>query len=57
MSLLIHIIVTYIKENITKLQKLYSRLYNLCTVDLSPVRTIFIERPELYSEVATGGVL
>ena len=61
MSLLLHIIVTYIKENIiTKLQKLYSaprnsRLGNksptlfvkkpLCTGDLSLARKIFIERP------------
>ena len=62
MSLLLHIIVTYIKENIiTKLQKLYSPPRNsqagnkspalfvkkpLCTGDLSPTRKIFIERPD-----------
>ena len=61
MSLLLHIIVTYIKENIiTKLQKLYSLPRNpragnkspalfvkkpLCTGDLSPSCKIFIERP------------
>ena len=61
MSLLLHIIVTYIMENIiTKLQKLYSpprypRVGNkshalfvkkpLCTGDLLPARKIFIERP------------
>ena len=61
MSLHLHIIVTYIKENIiTKLQKLYSLPRNpragnkspalfvkkpLCTSDLSPARKIFIERP------------
>ena len=62
MSLLLHIIVIYIKENIiTKLQKLYSPPRNprtgstspallvkklLCTGDLLPARKIFIERPE-----------
>ena len=61
MSLLLHIIVTYIKENIiAKLQKLYSPPRNpragnkspalfvkkpLCTGDLSPARKKFIERP------------
>ena len=61
MSLVLHIIVTYIKENmITKLQKLYSPPRNpragnkspmlfvknpLCTVDLSPLCKIFIEKP------------
>ena len=61
MSLLLHIIVTYIKENIiTKLQKLYSPPRNaravnkssalfvkslLCTDDLSPACKILIERP------------
>ena len=60
MSLLLHIIMTYIKENITKLQKLYSLPRNpragkkspvlfvkkpLCIGDLSPVQKIFIERP------------
>ena len=61
MSLLLHSIVTYIKENvITKLQKLYSpprnpRVTNkssalvvknpLCTGNLSPAHKIFIERP------------
>ena len=61
MSLLLHTIVTYIKENIiTKLQKLYSLPRNLragnkspalflkkylCTGDLSPAWKIFIERP------------
>ena len=63
MSLLLHIIVTYIKENIiTKLQNLCSLPRNpragnkslallvkkpLCTGDLSPVRKIFIERPDV----------
>ena len=63
MSLLLHIIVTYIKENIiTKLQKLYSLPRNLragnklpmlfvkkplCTGNSSPACTIFIERPAL----------
>ena len=62
MSLLLHVIVTYSKENIiTKLQKLYSPPRNhragnkspalsvkkpLCTGDLSPACKIFIERPE-----------
>ena len=62
MSLLLQIIVTYIKKNIiTKLQKLYSqprksRAGNkspalfvkipLCASDLSPASKIFIERPE-----------
>ena len=62
MSLLLHIIVSYIKENtITKLQKLYSQPRNhsagnksptlfvkkpLCKGDLLPVHEIFIERPE-----------
>ena len=62
MSLLVHIIVTYIEENIIiKLQKLYSPPRNpgadnkspvlyvkkpLCTGNLSPARKIFIERPE-----------
>ena len=61
MSLLLHIIVTYIKENIiTKLQKLYSPPRNpmvgnksavvfvkkpLCTGNLSPACKILIERP------------
>ena len=61
MSLLLHSIVTYIKENIiTKLQKLYSPPRNpravnkspalfvknpLCTGDLSPACEIFIEMP------------
>ena len=61
MSLLLHIIVTYIKENIiAKLQKLYSPPRNpragnkspalfvkkpLYTGDLSPARKKFIERP------------
>ena len=59
MSLLLHIIVTYIKENI--ITKLYSPPRNpkagnkspalfvkkpLCTGDLSPALKIFIERPE-----------
>ena len=63
MSLPLHIIVNYIKENIiTKLQKLYrppgklkacnkspARLLKkpFCTGDLSPARKIFIERPAL----------
>ena len=62
MSLLLRIIVTYIKENIfTKLQKLYNPPRNpragnksptlfvkkpLCTGDLSPAHKIFIERPD-----------
>ena len=62
MSLILHIIVTYIKENIiTKLQKLYSPPRNpragnksvvvfvkkpLCTGDLLPACKILIERPE-----------
>ena len=61
MSLILHIIVTYIKENIiTKLQKLHSPPRNpragnkspplfvkkpLCTGDLSPARKILIESP------------
>ena len=61
MSLLLHIIVTYIKENIiTKIKKLYSLPRNprvgntspalfvkkpLCTGDLSSVCKIIIERP------------
>ena len=64
MSLLLQIIVIYIKENIiTKLQKLYSRPRNSrvgnkspelfvknprCTGDLSLARKIFIERPDIY---------
>ena len=64
MSLLLQIIVIYIKENIiTKFQKLYSppkksRAGNKspalfvkkphCMGDLSPARKIFIERPEVY---------
>ena len=60
---LLHIIVTYIKENIiAKLQKLYSPPRKLkvgnkypalflkkphCTGDLSPVCKIFIEKPKL----------
>ena len=64
MSLLLHIIVTYIEENIiTKLQKLYSPSRNpragkkspalfvkksLCKGDLLPVLKIFIERPAIY---------
>ena len=63
MSLLLQIIVTYIKENIiTKLRKLYSPPRNsragnkspmlfvkkpLCTGDLSSTQKIFIERPAL----------
>ena len=63
MSLLLHIIVTYVKENIiTKLQKLYSLPRNpradnnlpmlfvkkpLCMGNLLPVCKIFIERPEV----------
>ena len=63
MSLLLHIIVTYIKENIiTKLQKLYSPPRNprvgnkspalfvkkpLCTGNLLLQYKIFIERPEV----------
>ena len=58
-SLLLHITMTYIKENITKLQKLYSPLRSprvgnklpalfekksLCTGDLLPTHKIFIER-------------
>ena len=61
MLLLLHIIVTYIKENIiTKLQNLYSPSRNpradkkfqmlfvktLCTGYLSPTRKIFIKRPD-----------
>ena len=55
MSLLLHIIMTYIKENIiTKLQKLYSPPRNpragnkspTLFVKKSPACTIFIERPE-----------
>ena len=62
MSLLLEIIVIYIKQNITtKLQKLYSPPRNSkvgnkspmlfvkklsCTGNLLPVRKIFIERPE-----------
>ena len=61
MSLILHIIVTYIKEKIfTKLQKLHSPPRNpragnkspalfakkpLCTGDLSPARKILIESP------------
>ena len=61
MSLLLHMIMTYIKENIiTKLRKLYSppritRAGNkssvlfvkkpLCTSNLSPTRKILIKRP------------
>ena len=61
MSVLLHIIMTYIKENIiTKLQKLYSPPENprtgnksptlfvkipLCTGDLLPACKLFIERP------------
>ena len=64
MSLLLHIIVTYIKEKIIiKLQILYSLTRNtrvgnkspmlsvkkpLCMGDLSPAHKIFIERPELF---------
>ena len=64
MSLLLQIIVIYIKENIiTKFQKLYSppkksRVGNKwpmlfvkklrCMGNLSPTRKIFIERPEVY---------
>ena len=60
MSLLLHVIVTYIKENrISKLQKLYSSLRNsragnklpalfvkkpLSMADLLPMRKIFIEK-------------
>ena len=63
MSLLLQIIMTYIKENIiTKLQKLNSLPRNpsaghkllmlfvkkpLCTGDLSAAHKIFIERPEV----------
>ena len=61
MSLLLHITVTYIEKNITKLQKLYSPPRNprtgntspallvkkpLCTGDLLCACKIFIERPE-----------
>ena len=62
MSVLLHIIVAYIKENIIKkLQKLYSVLRTprasnkspvlflkkpICTGDLSSTHEIFIERPE-----------
>ena len=64
MSLLLHIIVTYIKENI--ITKLYSPPRNpkagnkspalfvkktLCTGDLSHAHKIFIERPEEASQV------
>ena len=52
MSLLLHVIVTYIKENIiTKLQKytacpaLFVKNL-LCMGDLSPACKIFVERPE-----------
>ena len=64
MLLLLHIFVTYIKENIiTRLQKLYSPPRNsrvgnklpvlfvkkpLCTGDLSPMHKIFIERSVPY---------
>ena len=64
MSLLLHIIMTYIEENImTKSQKLYSPPRNpravskspmlfvkkpLCMGDLSPTHKIFIERPEVF---------
>ena len=63
MSLLLHIIVTYVKENIiTKLQKLYSLPRNprvdnnlpmlfekkpLCMGNLLPTCKTFIERPEV----------
>ena len=66
MSLLLQIIVIYIKENIiTKLQKLYSPPRNSgasnkssalfvkkarCTGNLSPVRKIFIERPDQWTK-------
>ena len=62
MLLLLHIIVTYIKENvITKLQKLYNLPKNpkagnklpalfvkkaLCMGNLSPMHNIFIEKPD-----------
>ena len=62
MSVLLHIIVTYIKENvITKLQKLYNLPKNpkagnkspalvvkkaLCMGNLSPMHNIFIEKPD-----------
>ena len=65
MSLLLQIIVIYIKENIiTKLQKLYtspkkSRVGNKspalfvkkarCTGNLSPMHKTFIERPEQHT--------
>ena len=64
MLLLLHIIVTYIKENIiAKVQKLYSPPRNpragnklsvlfvkkpLCMGNLSPMRKIFIEKPEMH---------
>ena len=73
MLLLLHIIVTYIKENIiTKLQKLYSpprkpRTGNkspalfakkpLCTGDLLPARKIFIERPVHVADFLQSGAL
>ena len=67
MSLLLHIIVTYIKGNIiTKLQKLYNPPRNpgagnkspalfvkksLCTGDLSPALKIFPERPVKWKQM------
>ena len=67
MSLLLHIIATYVKENIiTKLQKLYSLPRNprtgnksptlfvkkpLCAGDLLPACKIFIERPALLLKI------
>ena len=67
MLLLLHIIATYIKENIiTKLQKLYSLPRNpragnksptlfvkkpLCVGDLLPACKIFIERPALLLKI------
>ena len=51
MSLLLHIIVTYIKENDYKITKIIQPTQKpqgkklLCTGDLSPARKIFIERP------------
>ena len=67
MWLLLHIILTYIKENNYKITKLYSSLRNpragnklpalfvkklLCMGDISPVINIFIERPIMFfSEV------
>ena len=73
MLLLLHIIVTYIKENIvTKLKKLYSPPRNprvrskspvlfvkkpLCTGDFLPVHKIFIERPAFTTNTFFGEIL